>query len=64
MSHTSTPSVDQDIFARKNVDFFNYHAVGLLEKLGNFSPTEAEINLVEKFLINISAAIRINKSNK
>ena len=46
-------NIDRDIFVDGKVDFFNYHAVGLLERLGNLTPSQVEIDLVEKLLRNI-----------
>ena len=46
-------NIDRDIFADGKVDFFNYHAVDLLERLGNLTPSQTEIDLVEKLLRNI-----------
>lgn len=34
------------------LDVINYLAIDSLEKLGNFSPTEAEIGLMEKTLVS------------
>jgi hypothetical protein len=36
-----------------DVDFFNYHAITLLELLGKYDPSQLEIDLIENGLKNI-----------
>ncbi len=35
----------------KDIDIFNYTAIGILEELGIHTPTQQQINIVEKYLI-------------
>jgi hypothetical protein len=45
--------LQQEAYALDETDFFNYHAIFLLELMGNHDPSQLEIDLVEDSLKNI-----------